>query len=269
MLPHMRQITFYQTTRRRPLAWGSAYQTLRRTGFFLPDYAAAEAHPGEVRASNLGRRLGENGLLPPSITLTTRLHGGGEATLLPLSLRTLTTYREREGYGGTSTRLYGAWRAHTTKLYGDFLLSLSNPDDDDDDGCCCCFFNIIITHLLHSHIHCDLNHSCSKLTLHDLHFFINPRKLHFPLPREIFPSSYTSTQLATLLLFKSPAFFFKPTAIFQTYRGRGGRSRDRGSGGGNFIPEKIFTSPHLHRSSYYSRVQCAASQHLGKSKPQV
>ena len=40
-------------------------------------YAAAEAHPGEVRASNLGRRLEGNGLLPPSITLTTRLHGGG------------------------------------------------------------------------------------------------------------------------------------------------------------------------------------------------
>ena len=47
----------------------------------------------------------------------------------------------------------GPWRAHATKLYGVFLLSLSttkpyDDDDDDDDGCCCwcccyCYFYIL------------------------------------------------------------------------------------------------------------------------------
>jgi len=84
-------------------------------------------------------------------------------------------------------------RAHATKLYGDFLLSLQRypgDDDDDDDVDGRCFFfqpkhrslflNIIIIHLLHSHIHCDLDHSCSILTLHDLHFFLNTRNENFP-----------------------------------------------------------------------------------------
>ena len=153
-------------------------------------------------------------------------------------------YIKWESYVGTST----------TKPY------------DDDDGCCCCcccyyFFYIIITHSLHSHIHCDLNHSCSKLTQHDLHLFLNPRRPHLPPPKYIFPSY---SQLATLLfsnlppsLFKPTAFFqthrhllfsnlppsFKHTAIFQPYRRRGGRSRDQKSVGGYFTLEKIFTSP--------------------------
>ena len=83
------------------------------------------------------------------------------------------------------------------------------------------FFNIIITHLLHSHIHCDLNHSCSKLTPRDLHLFLNPRRPHLPPPRDIFPSSDTSTQLAALLFSNLPPSFFKPPAIFSNLPGEG------------------------------------------------
>jgi len=102
----------------------------------------------------------------------------------------------------------GGPRAHATKLYSDFFVPLldhqtargggqptNQPDDDDDDDGCCRFFfpnrkqiflNIIIIHLLHSHIHCDLDHSCSILTLHDLNFFFPPRNENFPPLREIF-----------------------------------------------------------------------------------
>jgi len=38
---------------------------------------------------------------------------------------------------------------------------------------------------------------------------------------------------------------------FQISRRRGGKSRDRGSGGGNFILEKIFTSPGTKLPHYY------------------
>ena len=78
----------------------------------------------------------------------------------------------------------------TTRLHG--AEQPTNPMTATN-GCCCCFFfsnrkqiflNIII-HLLHSHIHCDLDHSCSKLTLHDLHFFPHVAKI-FPTMREIF-----------------------------------------------------------------------------------
>ena len=89
------------------------------------------------------------------------------------------------------------------------LSSLSlqpNPDDDDDDDGCCCFLNIIIIHLLHSHIHCDLDHSCSKLTLHDLHFFLNPRSQNFPPPREISLHLHIHT-VGNTAFFKSPAIF--------------------------------------------------------------
>ena len=156
-------------------------------------------------------------------SLTTRLHGvGGEATLLPLSLRTLKTYRE----GGLWRYFYktdrGLARAcyQTVRRLSSLSLSLTPMTTTATTttttaaaaAAAAASFNIIITHLLHSHIHCDLDYSCSKLTLHNLHFFINPRKLHFSPPREIFPSTYTSTLLVTLLLFKSPAFFF------QTYR---------------------------------------------------
>ena len=73
--------------------------------------------------------------------------------------------------------------------------------------------------ILHSHIHCDLNHSCSKLTLHDLHLFLNPRRLHLPTPKFIFPSY---SQLATILFFQISHHLlfsnlpppFIPTAIF-------------------------------------------------------
>ena len=72
------------------------------------------------------------------------------------------------------------------------------------------FFNIIITHLLHSHIHCDLDHSCSKLTPNDLHFFINPRSLHFPPPREI--SLLHIHTVGNTASFQISRHFFKPTA---------------------------------------------------------
>jgi len=114
-------------------------------------------------------------------SLTTRLHGerqnntDSSTTSHAILLRRIE--REREGYRGTSTRLYGAWRSHATKLYGG-LSSLYNQTPmttttattpTTTAAAAAAFFNIIITHILHSHIHCDLDHSCSKLTLHDLH----------------------------------------------------------------------------------------------------
>ena len=100
----------------------------------------------------------------------------------------------------------------TVRRLSSLTLSLCNPnpDDDDDDGCCCCcccccFLNIIIIHLLHSHIHCDIDHSCSKLTLHDLHFFLNPRSLNFPPTREI--SLLHIHTVGNTAFFKSPAIF--------------------------------------------------------------
>ena len=118
----------------------------------------------------------------------------------------------------------GAPRAHATKPYGEFfpLLDYQTAPGEQptnqpyDDGCCCCFFyffssrksiflNIIITHLLHSHIHCDLDHSFSKLTQHDLHFFPSTDVKIFPTKREIFSLNTVGN-----------------TTQFQIFRRRGG-----------------------------------------------
>ena len=115
----------YQTIRRRP--WrGRAYQTLRRLGdfffyyknvrgHFLPDYAAAEA-PRRGEGFESCARV----LLPHS--LTTRLHGERQnklRCLLPAVLHTLHKSRDplivyRDGYGGTSTTLYGGRACYET-----------------------------------------------------------------------------------------------------------------------------------------------------------
>ena len=83
-----------------------------------------------------------------------------------------------------------------------------------------------------------------------------PTEHTFPSNEGNFTHTTIPTQLAILLfsnlpplLFKLPALFFKLPA----HRGRGGRSRDQGSGGGNFTLEKIFTSPCLHLTGYYCR----------------
>ena len=145
MLPHMCQLphvssTFYQTTRREAPWLGKCVPNSTTARVF---YAAAEAHPGEVRASNLGRRRGEEmGFCHHPFFNYQTARRGEEATLLPLSLRTLTTYRERERAmevllqdctGPSARACYQTVRRLSS-------LSLSNPDDDDDDGCCCCFF---------------------------------------------------------------------------------------------------------------------------------
>ena len=127
-----------------------------------------------------------------------------------------------------ATRLYGESRAraHATKLYGDFLLSLSATNQPRwrrrRRRLLLLFFlphrkqiflNIIIIHLLHSHIHCDLDHSCSILTLHDLHFFLQPTKRKFPsIEGKFFLFHLHSWQHC--FLFKSPAgtAFFKSPA---------------------------------------------------------
>ena len=105
----------------------------------------------------------------------------------------------------------------------------TNPDDDDDgcSCCCCCFFSsrkqiflniIIIIHLLHSHIHCDLHYSCSILTLHDLHFFFNPRNENFPPFEGNFSFHLHRWQ----------------HCFFSILPSEGRKSRDLGSGGGKF-----------------------------------
>jgi len=72
--------------------------------------------------------------------------------------------------------------------------------------------------------------------------FSKPRNKHFP-PQYIEGYFFlsTSTLLATLFFFQISRQHY----LFQISRRRGGKSRDRGSGGGNFILEKIFTSPGL------------------------
>jgi len=92
--------------------------------------------------------------------------------------------------------------------------------------------NIIIIHLLHSHIHCDVDHSCSKLPQHDLHF------------------SHTEGNFT----FKEGNFF--PQHCWQhcsisNLPPPGRKSRDRGSGGGTFILVEIFTSPGPKLPIYY------------------
>ena len=169
-----------------------------------------------------------------------------------------------------STRLYGEARsrAHATKLYGDFLLSLSlslqptNTDDDDDDGCCCFFFQPktdLFKYYHHSLI--TLSHSlrlrplCSILTLHDLHFFLQPTKRKFPSIEGKFFLFHLHSWQHCFFSNLPPALPFsnlpRTLLLFQISRWRGGKSRDRGSGVGNFILEKIFTSPGIYLTTYY------------------
>jgi len=84
---------------------------------------------------------------------------------------------------------------HTTRLHG---CGRRGGGNHTDDG----FFlqsrkqiilNIIkIIHLLHSYIHCDLDHSTSKLhKLHDHHYFLPPGREIFIRRRKSFPPQYT------------------------------------------------------------------------------
>ena len=131
----------------------------------------------------------------------------------------------------STTRLYG--NAHATELYGDYQTARGS-NQPDDDGCCFFFcsrkpiiLNIIIIHLLHSHIHCDIDHSCSKLPQHDLNFF--PHGGKFSLLRGKF----------------FPQHCWQHCSI-SNLPPEGRNSRDRGSGGGTFILVEIFTSPGLN-----------------------
>ena len=119
-----------------------------------------------------------------------------------------------------------------------FSLSLqpnTGDDDDDVDGCCfcccCCFFKISSFTYYTLTFNATQTTLAHILTLHDLHFFFKPRNKNFPPSREI---SFL------------PIHTVGNTASFQISRRRGGKSRDPGSGGGNFILEKIFTSPGLN-----------------------
>ena len=104
MLSHMRQITFYQTTRRRPLGWGSAYQTLQRPGFLR----SGRGPPGRGEGFESWAPPGEMGFCHhPFFNYQTARRGERQPCCL---FRFIFLQRiEREGYGGTSTRLYGAW----------------------------------------------------------------------------------------------------------------------------------------------------------------
>jgi len=78
MLPHMRQITFYQTTRRRPLGWGSAYQTLRRPRFFFTRLRSGRGPPGRGEGFESWAPPGGKRASATIHPLTTRLQVGGE-----------------------------------------------------------------------------------------------------------------------------------------------------------------------------------------------
>ena len=211
------------------------------------------------------------GLLPPPHThthsFTTRLHGGERQNnrllrcLLPplfvsYSLQvTRSSYSvERamevllQDYTGARRASYQTVRRlfflfSTTRLHGG---QQPTNQPDDDGWCCCCFFssrkqiflNIIIIHLLHSQIHCDLNTLAPNS--HYTIFISFPTERKFSLQwGEFFPS----TLLATLLISNLPP--------------EGRKSRDVGSGGGNFILEEIFTSPGTNLTIYYCGVACA------------
>ena len=123
----------------------------------------------------------------------------------------------------------GPRRAHATKLYGVFFsLSLSlqpNPMMTTTTtttaattaaaAAAATTTTTAIFLILHSHIHCDLNHSCSKLTLHDLHLFLNPRRPHLPTPKFFFSFLLT---VGNNTLFSNLPPSFKPTASFHTHR---------------------------------------------------
>ena len=164
---------------------------------------------------------GGNGLLPPSITLTTRL--------LPLSLHTLTTYREREreGYGGTSTRLYGARaRAHATKLYGDFLLSLYNQTPMTTTtaaAAAAAAASTAAATAIFKYYHHSLITLSHPLRLRPLllethatrsSLLSHPTETTFTSTEGNFTHPPLTTLLATLLFSNLPPFSFKPPAIF-------------------------------------------------------
>ena len=151
---------------------------------------------------------------------------------------------------------YGAWRAHATKLYGDFLLSLSLTPMTTTTAAAVAAFLILSVIILHSHIHCDLHHSCSTLTQHDLHLLLYPRKPHLPQTSIEGNSPPTHTHSWQHYSFQISRQLSNLPPSFQTYRRRGGRSRDQKSGGGNFTLGKIFTSPGPDPSLYYWRSAC-------------
>ena len=104
---------------------------------------------------------------------------------------------------------------------------------------------VIIIHLLHSCIHCDLDHSCSKLH--------KSRDLHFCIGREIF------TRGREILSTNFPPLSWQPWPL-SNLAPEGRESRDRGSGGGTFILEENFRSPGLYLTDYYCHVTCAADK---------
>jgi len=136
----------------------------------------------------------------------------------------------------------------TTRLCGGHTL----PDckaaavggvNQPDDGCWCCFFSnpktdllniiIIIIHLLHSYVHCDLDHCCSKL--HNTIFILLPQGGKFSLQKGKFFSQHCWQHCS---ISKLPP--------------EGMKSLDQGIGGGTFILEEIFTSPVSKLPIYYS-----------------
>jgi len=133
MLPHMRQLLhvseyFYQTTRRRP--WlGKCVPNSTAAGFFLPDYAAAEAHRGEGFESWARRGEWASATIH---SLTTRLHGGGRGNpAVSFASYSTTSHaillqRIERGLWRYFYKTVRARGTHATKLYGDFLLSLYN-----------------------------------------------------------------------------------------------------------------------------------------------
>ena len=133
---------------------------------------------------------GENGRLLPPHSLTIRLHGGEakqQTPLMPAAALLHNLQVTRSSYSveramevllqdctGAPARMLQSCTANlflfsTTRLHGRATNPMTtaaaaflrrNP----------IILNIIIIHLLHSHIHCDLDHSCSKFSQHDLHF---------------------------------------------------------------------------------------------------
>ena len=250
---HMCQSNFYQTTRRRP-PWLD--QTLQRPGFLYQTTQRQMPTRGE----------GFDSWAPPKgewasatiHSLTTRLHGGGKRQPCCLFRFILLQRIERamevllQDCTGSSARML----PNCTATY--FSLSLYNQTPMTTTttttaaAAAAAAAATIFKYYHHSLI--TLSHPLRlKPLLLQTHA---TRSSSLPQPTE---TTFTSTEGNFFILLtvgnttfsNLPPSFFKPTAIFQTYRGRGGRSRDPGSGGGNFTLEKIFTSPCLHLTGYY------------------
>ena len=190
---------------------------LYERGHFLPDYAAAEVRRGE--ASNLvGRKWRASAPFFNYQTARGEAKQNSDACCRFASYSTQVT---RSSYSVeramevllqdctgarmlpnctatfflfSTTRLHGGEQP-TNPMLTTAAAAFFSPNRKQ------IFLNIIIIHLLHSHIHCDLDHSCSILPLHDLHFFSRTER-KFPSIEGFF---FPSTLLATQLIFKSPA----------------------------------------------------------------